>query len=191
MKVKIKEVLFLLILGSSSAFLLSEVGDYTLPRIEQLYQEQKLKSAILEAAGIDYDEYNLDEAFHKNIRKMKKNGFIYYLSPDDLYIFEFKGQGLWGPIEGVTALNPDLKTIENIRVVSQGETPGLGGRISEEGFLSQFKKKKISTRLFLVSRRKATKVNEVEAISGATITSQSLVNMINESVANFRKVLER
>ena len=37
----------------------------------------------------------------------------------------FKGAGLWGPIEGVIAFEPDLKTIRGIRFYSQEETPGL------------------------------------------------------------------
>ncbi|HID55550.1 TPA: FMN-binding protein [Candidatus Poribacteria bacterium] len=183
-------MLFILILGALSGLLLSGVESFTRDRIKQ-HQDRRRKAAVLEAAGINYEEDKLDEVFEANIRVMRKAGFEYYLSPNDLYIFEFKGRGLWGMIEGVIALNPDLETLENIRIVSQEETPGLGGRISEEWFLNKFKKKRVSPKLRLVLRRKATGPNEIDAITGATMTSQALIDMINESVANFREVLGR
>lgn len=169
--------------------LLLGIRSYTLPKIER-YQEVRLKSTILDAASIYYDEDRIDEVFKNNIRKTEEDGHIYYLSPDNHYIFEFKGRGLWGMIEGVITLNPDLVTLENVHIVSQEETPGLGGRISEEGFLSQFKEKKVSPKLFLTLRKKAMGINEVDAITGASMTSQALIDMINESIIDFRKMME-
>jgi Na+-transporting NADH:ubiquinone oxidoreductase subunit C len=150
----------------------------------------KLKTTILDVAGINYNQKNYQEVFRENIKEIKKNGFRYYLTPDNLYIFEFQGRGLWGIIKGVISLSPDLKTIGNLRIISQEETPGLGGRISEKSFLAQFKKKKVIPKLILALRRKATKFNEVDAITGATITSKALINMINEAVANFHKLIK-
>ena len=187
---RLRNVIFILVLGSVCTTLLLWIKGYTLPMIER-YQEFRLKSSILEAAGVAYDSNNLDKVFHENIREMKNDGFIYYLSPDDSYIFEFEGRGLWGIIQGVITLDPDLETIENIRIISQEETPGLGGRISEEDFLVQFRGKKVSPRLSLILRRRATEVNEVDSISGASLTSQALIDMINESVLNFRQLLGR
>jgi len=190
MSKKLKNLLFILILGSVCTSLLLWIRGYTLPRIEQ-YQELRLKSSILEAAGIYSSEDEVDKAFQKNIREMEKGGQIFYLSPNNHYIFEFEGRGLWGMIEGVITLNRDLETIENIRIVSQEETPGLGGRISEEDFLSGFKRKKTLPRLLLALRRKAVKANEVDAITGATMTSKALIDMINESVIDFRNTVKR
>jgi len=67
----------------------------------------------------------------------------------------------------------------------------LGGRISEEDFLSGFKRKKTLPRLLLALRRKAVKANEVDAITGATMTSKALIDMINESVIDFRNTVKR
>ncbi len=187
---KLKNLIFILILGSICTSLLLGIKGYTLPRIE-LYQEFKLKTSILEAAGLDYNKDNFDEVFRKNISEMTENGLVYYLSPSGHYIFEFEGRGLWGIIKGVITLNSDLETIENIKIISQEETPGLGGRIGEEVFLAQFRKKRVSPQLFLILRRKATEANEIDSISGASMTSQALINMINESVMNFRELLGR
>ena len=73
-------------------------------------------------------------------RIMEVNG---KLVEENVNIFEFEGRGLWGPIKGLVALGPDLKTLESITIIAQEETPGLGGRISETKFLDQFRKKKL------------------------------------------------
>lgn len=183
---KLRGILFILILGSVSTLTLLGIKNYTYPRIS--YNERvKFTSAILDAADIGYNEDNLEETFNKNIRVVENTEFIYYLSPSNLYIFEFKGRGLWGPIIGIITLNSDLETIEGIQIIAHEETPGLGGRITEEGFLSQFVKKKLTPRLEIVLRKKSTKNNEVDAISGASMTSAALVDMINDSVENLRK----
>lgn len=187
---KLKDIVFILLLSSICIFLLLGIRSYTSPKIAR-YEELRLKTTILGAAGIEYTLDNFEEVFKKNIREFKKQDFVYYMTPGNFYIFEFEGRGLWGLIRGVVTLNPDLETIEVIKIISQEETPGLGGRISEESFLNQFKGKKLLPRLNLVLRRKATQDNEIDAISGATMTSAALVGMINESIEDFRKRLNK
>ena len=188
MNKKIKGLLFILVLGSVSVALLLGIRSYTLPKIER-YQEVQLKSTILQAAGIYCDEDKLDELFREKIRERKAGEFVYYLSPDNRYIFEFEGRGLWGMIEGVITLNKDLVTIESMRIIFQEETPGLGGRISEEGFQGQFQKKRADPALLLVSRKKASAADEIDAITGATMTSRALIDMINEHILKFREIM--
>ena len=183
---KLGGILFILILGSVYTLMILGIKNYTYPMIS--YHERiEFKSAILDAADIGYNEDNLEEIFDKNIREVENEEFIYYLSPSNLYIFEFKGRGLWGPIIGIITLNSDLETIEGIQIIAHEETPGLGGRITEEAFLTQFVKKKRTPRLEIILRKKSTKNNEVDAISGASMTSAALVDMINDSVENLRK----
>lgn len=185
---KFLNLIFILVLGGLSTFILSGVRSYTLPIIEE-YAELSLKRNILEAAGIkvsEEDDLNRVTAILKenNIEKKEKNGFEYYLSSDERRIFGFTGRGLWGPIKVVISMNPDGKTIEKLRVVSQEETPGLGGRISEEGFLKKFEKKELP--LQLVLRKEPEGKHEIDAISGATMTSQAFLKMINEFVKDLK-----
>ena len=49
------------------------------------------------------------------------------------------GPGLWGSIEGYVAISKDYSTILGLTFITQSETPGLGGRIGEEEYLSQFR----------------------------------------------------
>lgn len=188
MKKKLKNLIFIIILGSVCAGMLLGIRAYTLPIIKA-YQEMMLKMTILNAAGISYTKENLDQVFLNDIKKEIKDNFTYYLSPQGAYIFEYKGRGLWGMIEGVISLGPDLETIESLQILSQEETPGLGGRIGEESYLDKFKDKKVDPLLKLALRKKASEADEVDAITGATISSQALVDTINDSVEGFRKIM--
>lgn len=186
MNKKFKNVIFILVLGSVSAAMLLGIKAYTLPIIER-YKEIKFKSTILEAAGLKFNDTTLFDVFDKDIKEKKTDRFTYYLSPKNDYIFVFKGRGLWGMITGVVTIESDLVTLDSIRIISQEETPGLGARITEQQFLNQFKNKKVDPKLVLVLRQKATKDNQIDSITGASITSQALIDMINEAVLNFRK----
>ena len=150
---KFKDVLFVLILGSVSTVMLLGIQNYTSPIIKK-FEELKRKSTILDAASVIYSKDNIEELFEKNIREVKGEEIVYYLSRENYYIFEFEGRGLWGPIKGVITLNQDLETLESLRILSQEETPGLGSRITEEAFLSTFVKKNMSPELKLVSRKR-------------------------------------
>tara|TARA_B100000315_G_scaffold238912_1_gene257165 strand:+ start:1227 stop:1802 length:576 start_codon:yes stop_codon:yes gene_type:complete len=183
---KIKDVIFIILLGSLCTLALLGIRGYTLPIITQ-YEEFKFKSTILDAAGIEYSEDNAEQVFEDSIRIVQAGNLAYYLSPEGSYIFEFKGRGLWGPIRGVITLEEDLKTIEAMRIISQEETPGLGARITEDSYLTGFKGKVMNQRLTLALRRKAIHNNEIDSISGATLTSTALISMINEYVEIFRK----
>jgi Na+-transporting NADH:ubiquinone oxidoreductase subunit C len=92
--------------------------------------------------------------------------------------------GLWGVIKGVLALQPDLQTIKGISFYQQEETPGLGGEIGSEWFAKQFVGKRILSGSgapgFRVLRPGASPgPNEVDGISGATMTSNRVQLMLD------------
>lgn len=92
------------------------------------------------------------------------------------------GAGLWGPIWGYLAVAEDGKSIYGAIFDHKSETPGLGAKIAEEPFYSQFAGKKFADGdvLFSVVKGGANgSENGVDAISGATITSQALGRTIN------------
>ncbi len=109
------------------------------------------------------------------------------------------GPGLWGRIDGVLALEPDLKTIKGIRFYKQIETPGLGGEITTDWFQSQFVGKSILSSsgvpgFRIVKQGEVLDKNSVDGISGATMTSDRvekfLVDLI-KSVWNARSEYAR
>ena len=87
-------------------------------------------------------------------------------------------------------VGPDLETIKGIEVLDHTETPGLGGRMTEEEFKGQFVGKKLKPRLSLVRGRESVGPNEVHAITGASYTSKGVENIINEAMGTFWQEME-
>lgn len=82
-------------------------------------------------------------------------------------------------------LEPDMETLKGIEVLDHSETPGLGGRITEEQFKKQFIGKKVRPKIIMVKERKAEGPNEFDAITGATNTSKGIAAFINDAIKEF------
>lgn len=82
-------------------------------------------------------------------------------------------------------LEPDGETLKGIEVLDHSETPGLGGRITEDQFKKQFIGKKLKPKIIMVKERKAEGANEFDAITGATNTSKGIAAFINDAVKEF------
>ncbi len=106
------------------------------------------------------------------------------------YAFTAKGPGFAGTIEVVVGLKIDKKTMFGLRVLNQKETPGLGTKIMEEKFTGQFKGLSIEPKIEYVKNKKPTKPNEIQAITGATISSRAIVNAVNARVAVVLAILK-
>ena len=100
------------------------------------------------------------------------------------------GAGLWGPIWGYIALEPDMNTVKGIVMDHQGETPGLGAEITTSKVQSSFVGKTIfeGDNFVSVSMRKggATNNHEVDAISGGTKTCDGVNAMLQSGLGNYR-----
>lgn len=99
------------------------------------------------------------------------------------YVFPVRGRGLWGPVWGNIALKEDLVTIAGAKFDHQSETPGLGAEINTSSFEDQFVNKRIfddQGNFVSVKVVKGVGVgdHQVDAISGGTITSDGVSEMI-------------
>lgn len=115
----------------------------------------------------------------------EKDGKTFYIVP--LY-----GAGLWDAIWGYIALDSDKNTIVGANFDHKGETPGLGAEITTDWFQAQFTGKKIldaSNNFVSVTAikggAKAGDSHGVDAISGGTITSNGVSDMINERLSHY------
>ena len=105
-----------------------------------------------------------------------------------VYVFEnvivipCYGAGLWGPIWGYVGVDKtDYTTITKACFGHKGETPGLGAKITDEPavFADKFTGKTVGP--FTVAKNvAATEASAVNAISGATITSQAVGKALNK-----------
>lgn len=98
------------------------------------------------------------------------------------------GQGFADRIELLVGLDPEATRITGVYVLDQKETPGLGNKITDDDFLKRFQDRSAAQPLVLV-KGAAKQPQEVEGITGATISSESVVSIINATVAAFRQLL--
>lgn len=108
------------------------------------------------------------------------------------YIIPVRGKGLWGPIWGFIALEEDMNTIFGVSFGHKSETPGLGAEIETATFQGKFIGKKILDEAgkyvsvkVLKGNNSSNNINGVDAMSGATITSDGVSEMIQRTVANY------
>ncbi|QJQ94124.1 MULTISPECIES: Na(+)-translocating NADH-quinone reductase subunit C [Halomonadaceae] len=112
---------------------------------------------------------------------------VYLLGdPDDpeQIILPIRGQGLWGLMRGFLSLEGDGNTIVGITYYEHGETPGLGGEVDNPRWQAQWPGKvvfsdedSVTPDIRLV-KGAATGESEVDALSGATLTSNGVTNML-------------
>ncbi|MCK5083594.1 MAG: FMN-binding protein [Candidatus Omnitrophica bacterium] len=181
-------ILFVLILGSSLTTALVAVDRFTAGPIAR-NEAIKLQKGILSSLSIEYGPDDIDEKYSANIEviitdgEKPKNFYRSKISGD--IAFEISGTGLQGAIHATIALSPDLERISGLSIVKQEETPGLGGRIAEDEFLDQFKGKAISNGLAILSPGKAKADNEVDGITGATLSCNALEELLNSEIKKY------
>lgn len=190
MKAKILMVVFILILGTLLTTILVAIDKYTAPMIEK-NKKIKLETSVLQVFGITCEKKDVENMFAQNVRTINKDGNIFYISKDKNIAFEYIGSGLWGPIRGVIALYQDLTSIKDITIIHQEETPGLGARIAEKGYLIQFKDKKILPQLKIVAQGKSRGDNEIDAITGATMSCEAFGKLLNANIQKYISHLKK
>ena len=101
----------------------------------------------------------------------------------ELYVFPVRGNGLWSLMQGYLAVKPDFQTVVGLTFYQQAETPGLGGEVQNPDWKALWKDKKIyddgEVKLAVIKGNKAGNDYGVDALSGATITSNGVTNMID------------
>ncbi len=100
----------------------------------------------------------------------------------DLIVLPVHGLGYQSLLSGYLALRGDFNTVAALSFYDQGETPGLGSRITEANWQTNWRDRKIADESgairITVARGKAEGPFEVDGISGATRTGQGVSNML-------------
>jgi len=175
-------ILVLTLFACISGVVLSLVYLFSAPLIEaNMLREQKNSIFLVVPGAQDYEE--------------KEAGGIMYFECKDTsstvigYALPAKGNGYQGVIKMMIGLTPDLSQITGIKILEQVETPGLGGRIGESAFQDQFKGIKTQPIVGYIKNKKPEKDTDIQAVTGATISSRSVVSIVNRSITALREVL--
>lgn len=186
------------ILGIVCALLLTGAGWFAAPYRHANEEADRVRN-ILGVLGVPFQEgapsQELVAAYGLNVNEEERGELTLYFYADReaeggfrAVAAPFAGQGLWGPIRGFLALEPDMRTIRAVTFYDQEETPGLGGEIGSAWFQDQFKGKSIEDAegnpgLRIVGGGGASAQNEVDAITGATMTCGKVEEMLNATIA--------
>ena len=164
---------------------------------------QEIESAILvDIEGNKVGELDIESCEVYGTADLKKQiaaeekALPVYIFKNGITVVPCYGAGLWGPIWGYVGFEKDLHTIKAVRFGHKGETPGLGAKIADEpSFAEAFVGKTVGAGeiLFEVTKpaNRQTENNGVDAISGATITSQALGTTLNQWFGFYKNYLEK
>ncbi|MCC8173536.1 MAG: NADH:ubiquinone reductase (Na(+)-transporting) subunit C [Odoribacter sp.] len=167
---------------------------------EELFNKNIVSQFIVNSKGSEVagDAFAIDVAAEaqKPCEERLLPVYVANIDGQTKYILPIYGKGLWGPLWGYISLDEDKNTIYGAIFDHKGETPGLGAEITTSYFQNQFKGKKIfeDGRLVSIWVKKGNGhdgIHEVDAISGGTITSQGVQNMISNYLSCYELFLKR
>ncbi len=131
----------------------------------------------------------------KNYEALANAGFEVYKvkneNSEELgYALVYEGNGFQGKIRLICGLSKDLEKILALEILEQVETPGLGTVITEPRYTEQFINLQTTPTIEIVKGVEPSKSTEVQAITGATISSKAVVAIINNGIEQMRKLRE-
>lgn len=178
-----KMIIVLTVISLLSGFILAFVFDFFSPMIKQ-NQKKALDDSlsyvmpdVKKIEKVNTDKMDIYKGYNKNDKVIA-------------YAILVTGGGYQGTIKLLVSVTPDFKKIIKINVLEEVETPGLGARIEEDWFKKQFEGLNANNPISYVKNAEPDKSkNQIKAISGATISSRSVVNAINIRMKEAKEIL--
>ena len=183
---------FTLVLG----LILGAVYGITKPSIDKANEETKkeaYQAVFADADAFNQKEYDADEAnkmvsdagYDDTINDVEEAvdasgnvlGYVITVTAKD---------GSQGSITFSVGIQKD-GTVNGYSITDISETPGLGMKAEDEEFYSQFENKKVDA--FTVVKQTPSSDDQIEAITGSTITSKAMANGCNAAILYFQNAL--
>ncbi len=180
MNTSIKMMLVLTLITMLSGGVLAYWDAFTQPRI-LYHREQALKKAVAEVLPT-----------YENYEQVVADGMTFYIGKvGDKIVgvaFQADGSGFQGNILMMVGVTPEFAEITGIIVLEQVETPGLGTKIVTDPtnkskplwFREQFKGVAADAEITVVKNIAPANNSEIQAITGATITSKAIVRIVSQ-----------
>ena len=166
-------------------------ANVALDQKKQILNSLNLRGLDGQEAEAKYGEVVLGEK--------KADGQTYYeckIDGKQKYVFPLKGMGLWGGISGFVAVDDDLNTVYGAYFNHESETAGLGAEIKDSReWQERFKGKKIFSADGNLAIGVVKKVeqpdSQVDAVTGATLTSNGVNDMLREGLEQYIKAIKK
>lgn len=184
MKKFINESWLVLVLGLVFASLLAGAQTTLSERIKE-NQERALAEAIGEVVpGATKTEAVPIEGYDRQVlRCLGDGGQLVGWAVDAV------GVGFADRIRLVVGLSPDAAKISGLKVIDNVETPGLGNKIAENAWAGQYKGLDAVREIAVRKGAAAADRNEIQAITGATISSKAVTRIVMEAINRVRPKL--
>ncbi len=180
MKTIIKMLITLSVIGIISGGLLSEISKWAEPQIIA-HRKAATEEAIF-----------MVQPQAKSYKKMEMDFEVYKVFDENEnsigYALPYEGSGFQGKIRIMAGLNEELSQVIGLQVLEQIETPGLGTKIVEKPFTDQFINLSTEPQVDWVKGVDPSNPNEIQAITGATISSKAIVFILNDGIEKLRSV---
>ncbi len=180
---RMKMILILTLFACISGGVLSLVYLFSSPLIEANMLEERNRSIFEVVPGVKTYEEKMQDDLAYFLCKDESGSVIGIALP-------VQGNGYQGVIKLMVGLTPSLDRITGMAVLDQVETPGLGGRISEKSFQEQFNNISTHPAVEYVKNQEPDKENQIKAVTGATISSRSVVAIINKNIQKLSSVIQ-
>ncbi len=177
-----------------NAFSTAEIEEFFANNVDQYIIDAD--GNLVEDLDIKAEQINMENEEKKPVEDRIYPLFIYTHDDGSRYfILAMRGNGLWDKIWAYLALREDMKTIEGVAFEHSAETPGLGAEIKENRrWVSQFAGKPIydedgNFTSVVVRKGGARQPHEVDGISGATVTTDGVNEMLYRGINVYRPYL--
>ncbi len=180
--------------------------DISRKNAEALYDEYVLTDECL-VLGAEGNVLDGEVAFDIDIKKQFRDKtidpkdrkyplYVASLNGTKKYVIPVVGSGLWGPIWGYLAIDEDKSSIYGATFDHKTETPGLGAEIKQPFFYDQYDSEVISVdgkykKIKVVKDGSGGDAHKVDGITGGTITSKGVEEMVDRTVQVYVKYFNK
>ena len=190
MSLSTRMILVLTLVGLISGGFLAGVAKLTKERIA-LNVQAEIEEAIQEVV----DEADVNQVLHE-----EEDLVIYKESKDtgelSGFAIQATGVGFQDKITLMVGLDPAMKQITGLTIISQSETPGLGAKIEDWDAFLQFWESRDATGPLTLRKPPSPTVeellpSEINTITAATISSKKVLEIVNFSIERMRELLRQ
>lgn len=180
MKLVIHMLVTLTIIGVISGGVLSGINSWAEPKIianrkaeteRAIFIVQKEATNYKKVEGVKFELYEVFDDSSKSLG----------------YALPYEGNGFQGKVRLIVGVNKVVDKLVGLKVLEQVETPGLGTKVTEAPFTDQFKNLSAVPEIKPVKGVEPQNPNEVQAITGATISSKAIVRIVNEGIQKLKE----
>lgn len=187
-KMRVKPILFMIAITVVFTGVLATINEITAEQVA-LNERAAEQRSFLNVIDLDYEDLAAEEVntlYEETFTEITAGGqdlFEAHVDGELIgYVYPMADSAVWGELRGIMGIHRDFEYLLGVEFLSHNETPGLGGRIEEDEFKEQFREYDISD---VEDDNFIDYSGEIDAISGATGTSNAVRRIMNSHLNEF------